>query len=141
MQRACAGFPKCHRVSREAGLLCFFSRFSCVLVFFLVCLCVLLLWLRASLRVWFCGQVPKDVPWYRRDTSQMVMSGFLPFSAIYIELHYIFASVWGHQIYTLFGILILAFLLLLVVCSFITVCFFFFNPRPSQLSSSVEYGA
>ena len=40
---------------------------------------------------------------------------------IYIELHYIFASVWGHQIYTLFGILILAFLLLLVVCSFITV--------------------
>lgn len=66
-------------------------------------------------------KVPKDVPWYRRDASQMVMSGFLPFSAIYIELHYIFASVWGHQIYTLFGILILAFLLLLVVCSFITV--------------------
>lgn len=66
-------------------------------------------------------QVPKDTPWYRRHASQMVMSGFLPFSAIYIELHYIFASVWGHQIYTLFGILILAFLLLLVVCSFITV--------------------
>eukprot|EP00752_Nemacystus_decipiens_P008579 g7660.t1 len=72
-------------------------------------------------------QVPKDVPWYRRDTSQMVMSGFLPFSAIYIELHYIFASVWGHQIYTLFGILILAFLLLLVVCSFITVALIYFQ--------------
>lgn len=51
----------------------------------------------------------------------MFMSGFLPFSAIYLELHYIFASVWGHQIYTMFGILILAFILLLVVCSFITV--------------------
>ncbi|CAM9611262.1 unnamed protein product, partial [Ectocarpus sp. 12 AP-2014] len=72
-------------------------------------------------------QVPKDVPWYRRDASQMVMSGFLPFSAIYIELHYIFASVWGHQIYTLFGILILAFLLLLVVCSFITVSLIYFQ--------------
>ncbi|CAM9224985.1 unnamed protein product [Scytosiphon promiscuus] len=72
-------------------------------------------------------QVPKDVPWYRRDVSQMVMSGFLPFSAIYIELHYIFASVWGHQIYTLFGILILAFLLLLVVCSFITVALIYFQ--------------
>ncbi|CAN0265290.1 unnamed protein product [Pylaiella littoralis] len=72
-------------------------------------------------------QVPKDAPWYRRDASQMVVSGFLPFSAIYIELHYIFASVWGHQIYTLFGILILAFLLLLVVCSFITVALIYFQ--------------
>ena len=25
------------------------------------------------------------------------MAGFLPFSAIYIELYYVFASVWGHQ--------------------------------------------
>ncbi len=27
----------------------------------------------------------------------MLMAGFLPFSAIYIELYYVFASVWGHQ--------------------------------------------
>eukprot|EP00959_Pyramimonas_sp_CCMP1952_P005134 108075-Pyramimonas_sp.AAC.1 len=26
------------------------------------------------------------------------MAGFLPFSAIYIELYYIFASVWGHKV-------------------------------------------
>lgn len=25
-------------------------------------------------------------------------AGFLPFSAIYIELYYIFASVWGHKV-------------------------------------------
>ncbi|CAM9157431.1 unnamed protein product [Discosporangium mesarthrocarpum] len=72
-------------------------------------------------------QVPKDIPWYRKSVSQMFMSGFLPFSAIYIELHYIFASVWGHQIYTLFGILILAFILLLIVCSFITVALVYFQ--------------
>jgi len=24
-------------------------------------------------------------------------AGFLPFSAIYIELHYIFSSIWGHK--------------------------------------------
>lgn len=75
----------------------------------------------------------------------MVMSGFLPFSAIYIELHYIFASVWGHQIYTLFGILILAFLLLLVVCSFITVSEVRPAaeppPPPPQLSPPVEGAA
>lgn len=26
------------------------------------------------------------------------MAGFLPFSAIYIELHYIFNSIWGHKV-------------------------------------------
>ena len=44
------------------------------------------------------------------------MAGFLPFSAIYIELHYIFASLWGHKIYTLFGILFLAFVMLVIAC-------------------------
>lgn len=29
---------------------------------------------------------------------QMAMAGFLPFSAIYIELYYIFASIWGHKV-------------------------------------------
>jgi hypothetical protein len=28
----------------------------------------------------------------------MAMAGFLPFSAIYIELYYIFASIWGHKV-------------------------------------------
>ncbi|CAM9119615.1 unnamed protein product [Ascophyllum nodosum] len=72
-------------------------------------------------------QVPKDLACYRGNACQMFMSGFLPFSAIYIELHYVFASVWGHHYYTLFGILILAFLLLLVVCSFITVALLYFQ--------------
>ena len=45
------------------------------------------------------------------------MAGFLPFSAIYIELHYIFASLWGHKIYTLFGILFLAFIMLIIAMS------------------------
>ncbi|KAI9160957.1 hypothetical protein LWI28_013116 [Acer negundo] len=39
---------------------------------------------------------PREIPplpWYRRTVPQMAMAGFLPFSAIYIELYYIFASV------------------------------------------------
>ena len=39
----------------------------------------------------------------RALVAQVFMAGFLPFSAIYIELHYIFASVWGHKLYTLYG--------------------------------------
>lgn len=44
---------------------------------------------------------PREVPplpWYRQTFPQMVMAGFLPFSAIYIELYYIFASIWGHKV-------------------------------------------
>jgi hypothetical protein len=72
-------------------------------------------------------EIPTDVPWYRGKPFQMLIAGFLPFSAIYIELHYIFASMWGHQIYTLFGILLFAFVLLVIVSSFITVALLYFQ--------------
>ena len=57
----------------------------------------------------------------------MLVAGFLPFSAIYIELHYIFAAVWGHKIYTLFGILFLATVMLVIVTSFITIALVYFR--------------
>uniref|UniRef100_A0A7S1G5G4 Transmembrane 9 superfamily member n=1 Tax=Bicosoecida sp. CB-2014 TaxID=1486930 RepID=A0A7S1G5G4_9STRA len=67
------------------------------------------------------ARVVEPVPFYRGAAASMLLSGFLPFSAISIELHYIFSSVWGHKAYTLFGILFLAFALLTVVTSFIVV--------------------
>eukprot|EP00753_Platysulcus_tardus_P015130 PLAT482.1.p2 GENE.PLAT482.1~~PLAT482.1.p2 ORF type:complete len:483 (-),score=252.62 PLAT482.1:48-1496(-) len=66
-------------------------------------------------------------PWYSRTIVQVLVAGFLPFSAIYIELHYIFAAVWGHKIYTLFGILLLAFIMLMLVTSFITIALSYFQ--------------
>ena len=72
-------------------------------------------------------EIPTEVPWYRSRVFQILIAGFLPFSAIYIELHYIFASMWGHQIYTLFGILLMAFILLVIVTSFITVALLYFQ--------------
>lgn len=72
-------------------------------------------------------EIPAEMPWYRLPPAQMFMAGFLPFSAIYIELHYIFASLWGHKIYTLFGILFLAFVMLLIVTAFITVSLVYFQ--------------
>ena len=72
-------------------------------------------------------EIPTEIPWYRGRYFQLVVAGFLPFSAIYIELHYIFASMWGHQLYTMFGILFIAFGLLVVVTSFITVALLYFQ--------------
>ncbi|KAH0921513.1 hypothetical protein HID58_021531 [Brassica napus] len=45
----------------------------------------------------------------------MAMADFLPFSAIYIELYYIFASVWGHRIYTIYSLLFIVFIILIIV--------------------------
>lgn len=68
-----------------------------------------------------------SLPWYRSTIPQMAMAGFLPFSAIYIELYYIFASVWGHRIYTIYSILFIVFIILLIVTAFITVALTYFQ--------------
>mmetsp|Transcript_14470 Transcript_14470/g.25928 ORF Transcript_14470/g.25928 Transcript_14470/m.25928 type:complete len:598 (+) Transcript_14470:86-1879(+) len=71
-------------------------------------------------------QIP-EVPWYRRPLLQFLIAGFMPFSSIYIELHFVFASIWGHKVYTLFGILLMALTLLLVVTSFTSVALTYYQ--------------
>mmetsp|Transcript_34148 Transcript_34148/g.61574 ORF Transcript_34148/g.61574 Transcript_34148/m.61574 type:complete len:611 (-) Transcript_34148:17-1849(-) len=76
------------------------------------------------------SKYPRDIPtlpWYRRTLAQLVMAGFLPFSAIYIELYYIFATVWGHKFYTIYSILFIVFVILLLVTAFITVALTYFQ--------------
>jgi len=70
--------------------------------------------------------LPEDLPWYYNPFVQIIVSGFLPFIAIYVEVHTLFMSVWGHQVYTLFGILLLTFIILLIVTSFVVIllCYF-----------------
>ena len=76
------------------------------------------------------NRVEREVPpmaWYFSLPATLTFAGFLPFSAIYIELHYIFASVWGHRVYTLFGILALAFMMLVIVTAFLAVVLIYFR--------------
>eukprot|EP00657_Telonema_sp_P-1_P010996 TRINITY_DN573_c0_g1_i1.p1 TRINITY_DN573_c0_g1~~TRINITY_DN573_c0_g1_i1.p1 ORF type:complete len:480 (+),score=143.35 TRINITY_DN573_c0_g1_i1:198-1637(+) len=76
------------------------------------------------------SKVPREVPpasLLRTPVVQFMIAGFLPFSAIYIELHYIFASVWGFKLYTLYSVLLLIFIILLVVVSFLTVALLYFQ--------------
>jgi len=70
--------------------------------------------------------LPDALPWYHHNVLLALTAGFLPFMAIYVEVHTIFMSVWGHQPYTLFGILLLTFVILLVVTSFVVIlmCYF-----------------
>merc|ERR1711972_519719 len=76
------------------------------------------------------NKLAREIPscrWYQNPITQMFASGFLPFSAIYIELHYIFNSVWGPRIYSFYGILLLAFAMLLLVAGTVTVLFTYFH--------------
>ncbi|KAI5063248.1 hypothetical protein GOP47_0021795 [Adiantum capillus-veneris] len=74
----------------------------------------------------FPREIP-PLPWYRQTIPQMAMAGFLPFSAIYIELYYIFASVWGHKLYTIYSILFIVFIILIIVTAFITIALTYFQ--------------
>jgi len=76
------------------------------------------------------NKLAREIPacrWYQSPVTQMFATGFLPFSAIYIELHYIFNSVWGPRVYSLYGILLLAFGMLLLVAGTVTVLFTYFH--------------
>lgn len=57
----------------------------------------------------------------------------MPFSAISVELYYIFATIWGRESYALYGILFIVYLILLEVtcCTSIVLTYF-------QLSAEVR---
>jgi len=66
-------------------------------------------------------------PWYRSMAVHMAIGGFLPFSAISVELYYIFATVWGREAYTLYGILLVVFVILISVTACISVALTYFQ--------------
>ncbi|XP_062113191.1 transmembrane 9 superfamily member 2-like [Humulus lupulus] len=61
------------------------------------------------------------VPWYRRSLPQMALAGFLPFTAIFVELSYVFSSLWGHRIYIQYKFLFVTFILLLITIALVNV--------------------
>lgn len=70
-------------------------------------------------------QIPQQ-PWYKHTAVHMAIGGFLPFSAISVELYYIFATAWGREHYTLYGILLCVFAILLSVGACISVALTYF---------------
>ena len=76
------------------------------------------------------NRIPREIPLHPSSQYPIVhvlLSGVLPFTAVYTEVHHIFAAIWGHQIYTLFGILLLALSMLVVVTAIVTITFTYFQ--------------
>uniref|UniRef100_A0A8C4QPF1 Transmembrane 9 superfamily member n=1 Tax=Eptatretus burgeri TaxID=7764 RepID=A0A8C4QPF1_EPTBU len=75
-------------------------------------------------------RIPREIPtqpWYKSIVVHMTIGGFLPFSAISVELYYIFATVWGREQYTLFGILFIVAIILISVSGCISVALTYFQ--------------
>ncbi|CAF1089492.1 unnamed protein product [Adineta steineri] len=68
-----------------------------------------------------------NVPWYRSSIIRVLIGGFLPFSAISVELYYIFSTFWGREQYMLYGILTIVFFILLSVTACISIALTYFQ--------------
>lgn len=67
---------------------------------------------------------PRGIPlsaWYRKTPGLMFVGGLLPFSAIVLELHNLYASIWGYKIYTLPSILFITFIILVLLVAMLSV--------------------
>ncbi|KAL8204778.1 hypothetical protein R6Q57_010401 [Mikania cordata] len=66
----------------------------------------------------------REIPllgWSRKTPGQMLISGLLPFSAIVLELHNLYATIWSYKIFTLPSILFITLVLLIILTSLLSV--------------------
>ncbi|KAL1323489.1 hypothetical protein HN51_033809 [Arachis hypogaea] len=109
-----------------------FSSIIVILVIFIVLAIPLLVFggvVGYRFRIEFQGpsstkRYPREIQqlaWYRRTPFQMFIGGLVPFSAIVLQLHQVYASMWGYKIYTLSSILFLTFITAIVIIAFVNI--------------------
>lgn len=73
---------------------------------------------------------PREIPplpFYRKTLAQMFIAGLLPFSAIALELHHFYATIWGYKVYSTSGTLLFSFLVLLLITVMLSVGLTYFQ--------------
>jgi transmembrane 9 superfamily protein 2/4 len=76
------------------------------------------------------NQMPREIPlqpWYMKPILTSMMGGVLPFGAVFTELFFIMSSIWQHQIYYMFGFLVLVLLILIITCAEISMVLTYFQ--------------
>ena len=63
----------------------------------------------------------------------------MPFSAISVEIYYIFATVWGREQYTLYGVLLLVFFIVLSVSACISIALTYFQVGKKLWNETLFY--
>lgn len=73
---------------------------------------------------------PREIPplaFYRKTPAQMFIAGLLPFSAIALELHHFYATVWGYKVYNTSGTLLFTFVVLVLITVMLSVGLTYFQ--------------
>merc|ERR1719217_1844921 len=74
--------------------------------------------------------MPREIPlqpWYMQGLFTSAMGGILPFGAVFTELFFILSSIWQHQIYYMFGFLVLVLVILVLTCAEISITLTYFQ--------------
>jgi len=84
------------------------------------------------------NQIPRQIPahgssggggltaWLNRPLPAMLLTGILPFGAMFVEIHFIMSSLWSAKIYYMFGFLFVCYGLMIVTCATVTVLSIYF---------------
>lgn len=75
------------------------------------------------------NQIPRQLPplaGYLRPIPSMLSAGIVPFWAIFVELYFIFQSIWTSRVYYMFGFLFICYGLMIIVCAAVTVLMVYF---------------
>ncbi|KAJ5769615.1 hypothetical protein N7520_004174 [Penicillium odoratum] len=75
------------------------------------------------------NQIPRQVPpmvGSLRTTPSILLTGILPFGAIFVELYFIMTSLWTNKIYYMFGFLFLCYGLMIITSAATTVLLVYF---------------
>ena len=76
------------------------------------------------------NQIPRQIPtqsFHMKSIPSILLSGTLPFGAIFVELYFILSSIWFSRVYYMFGFLFLAYGLGIVTAAAVTVLMTYFQ--------------
>ncbi|KAH3758343.1 Endosomal membrane protein, EMP70 [Pelomyxa schiedti] len=66
-------------------------------------------------------KVPEPKKWYLGGWAHILAGGILPFGSIFIEMYFIFTSLWHYKYYYVYGFLLLVYLILIIVTICVTI--------------------
>ncbi|VVT58768.1 uncharacterized protein SAPINGB_P006374 [Magnusiomyces paraingens] len=75
------------------------------------------------------NQIPRQIPTQPKSlrlVPSVLFAGILPFCAIFIEVYYIYNSLWFHKVYYMFGFLFVCCLLMIMTTATVTVLLTYF---------------
>jgi len=68
--------------------------------------------------------VPHQIPekkWYLQLYVHVLLGGILPFGSIFIEMYFIFTSLWHYKYYYVYGFMLLVYIILIIVSVCVTI--------------------